>query len=131
MAFSGLVTRPPRRRSRRQADRRCHTGASWEGRALTSSKAEVSLPLPVQLTFLRAALAGWLTVEIDARAGYKISALDVENALLAHPAVREVAVVGIPDERLGQKVALSFVPPMLCPAHHETLNLMSSCARGR
>ena len=36
-------------------------------------------------------------------AGYKISAMDVENALLAHPAVREVAVVGIPDEQLGQK----------------------------
>ena len=37
-------------------------------------------------------------------AGYKISALDVENAMMRHPAVREVAVVGIPDEALGQKV---------------------------
>ncbi len=32
--------------------------------------------------------------------------MDVENALLTHPDVREVAVVGIPDEQLGQKARL-------------------------
>jgi len=36
------------------------------------------------------------------RGGYKIAPDDVTRALEAHPAVREAAVVGIPDARLGQ-----------------------------
>jgi acetyl-CoA synthetase len=35
-------------------------------------------------------------------AGWTLSALEIERALLAHPAVREAAVVGVPDERRGQ-----------------------------
>ena len=65
----------------------------------------------------------WLTFGSFVCAGYKISALDVENALLAHPAVREVAVVGIPDERLGQKV----LPP--CPLWLSSVG--HACIRGR
>jgi 2-aminobenzoate-CoA ligase len=37
-------------------------------------------------------------------AGYNIAAPEVENALLAHPAVAECAVIGVPCERRGQKV---------------------------
>ena len=37
--------------------------------------------------------------------GYKISALDVERAFLSHPAVLEIAVVGVEDETWGQQVA--------------------------
>jgi 2-aminobenzoate-CoA ligase len=37
-------------------------------------------------------------------AGYNIAAPEVENALYAHPAVQECAVVGIPCEERGQKV---------------------------
>jgi 2-aminobenzoate-CoA ligase len=37
-------------------------------------------------------------------AGYNIAAPEVENALAAHPAVAECAVVGAPDERRGQIV---------------------------
>ncbi|MBJ7349568.1 MAG: O-succinylbenzoic acid--CoA ligase, partial [Rhodococcus sp.] len=33
----------------------------------------------------------------------------VEAALATHPAVRECAVVGLPDERLGQKVVVAVV----------------------
>ena len=36
--------------------------------------------------------------------GYNIGAPEVENALLAHPAVAECAVVGVPCEERGQKV---------------------------
>lgn len=36
--------------------------------------------------------------------GYNIAAPEVESALVAHPAVREVAVVGVPDEERGQMV---------------------------
>ena len=41
--------------------------------------------------------------------GYKISALDVERAFLSHPAVLEIAVVGVEDETWGQKVAAVVV----------------------
>ena len=36
--------------------------------------------------------------------GYKISALAIENVLAAHPAVREVAVVGLPHPTLGDEI---------------------------
>ncbi|KAJ1913345.1 hypothetical protein IWQ60_009255 [Tieghemiomyces parasiticus] len=45
--------------------------------------------------------------------GYKLSALEIERQLLAHPQVADVAVVGVPDETLGQTVAaiVQVVPP--------------------
>jgi len=36
--------------------------------------------------------------------GEKVSPVEVENALASIPGVREVAVIGVPDERLGQAV---------------------------
>ena len=36
--------------------------------------------------------------------GYNIAAPEVENALYAHPAVQECAVIGVPCEERGQKV---------------------------
>lgn len=43
-------------------------------------------------------------------AGYNIAGPEVEAALLAHPAVRECAVVGAPDEARRQIVAAFVVP---------------------
>jgi fatty-acyl-CoA synthase len=34
--------------------------------------------------------------------GENISSVEIEGALLRHPAVQEVAVVGLPDERWGE-----------------------------
>jgi fatty-acyl-CoA synthase len=34
--------------------------------------------------------------------GENISSIEVEGALLRHPAIQEVAVVGVPDERWGE-----------------------------
>ena len=43
------------------------------------------------------------------RGGEKVAPLDVEAALLRHPAVREVCAFGVPDARLGEKVAVAVV----------------------
>src|SRR5688572_17228925 len=42
--------------------------------------------------------------------GYNIAAPEVENALYAHPAVQECAVVGVPCEERGQRVKAFVVP---------------------
>ncbi len=41
--------------------------------------------------------------------GYRISPFEVESVLLEHPAVREVAVTGIPDPSRGQAVKATIV----------------------
>ena len=38
------------------------------------------------------------------RGGSNISPIEVEGVLMAHPAVRDAAVLGIPDATLGQRV---------------------------
>ncbi|GAB7357328.1 hypothetical protein MBLNU459_g8285t2 [Dothideomycetes sp. NU459] len=43
------------------------------------------------------------------RGGENIHPLEVENCLFAHPGVREVSVVGLPDERYGEVVAAFVV----------------------
>jgi acyl-CoA synthetase (AMP-forming)/AMP-acid ligase II len=58
---------------------------------------------------------GHLLVYVDrakdliSRGGYKISAVEIESLLSAHPKVREVAVVGMPDERLGERLCVFIV----------------------
>lgn len=47
--------------------------------------------------------------DLISRGGYKISAVEVESLLSAHPKVREVAVVGMPDERLGERLCAFVV----------------------
>ena len=46
--------------------------------------------------------------DIIISAGWTLSALEIEQALLAHPEVREAAVVGVPDERRGH-VPLAWI----------------------
>lgn len=41
--------------------------------------------------------------DVIIRNGENISALEVEQVLTSHPAVRDVAVVGLPDERTGER----------------------------
>lgn len=50
-------------------------------------------------------ILGRASVDILKSAGHKLSALEVERAILEHQAVAEVAVVGVPDETWGQVVA--------------------------
>ena len=44
------------------------------------------------------------------RGGENVYCVEVENALAAHPAVFEVAVIGVPDEVMGEKVGAVLVP---------------------
>ena len=48
-------------------------------------------------------------------AGYNIAAVEVEDALLQHPAVAECGVIGVPDEERG-RIVKAFV--VLRPGHH-------------
>jgi acyl-CoA synthetase (AMP-forming)/AMP-acid ligase II len=40
--------------------------------------------------------------------GFNVYPAEIENALLRHPDVKQAAVIGIPDERLGE-VGMAFV----------------------
>ncbi|MEW2525014.1 AMP-binding protein [Streptomyces sp. NPDC047071] len=42
--------------------------------------------------------------------GESVSSVEVEDCLLGHPAVAEVAVIGVPDERWGETVKAVVVP---------------------
>ncbi|MEL0162762.1 MAG: acyl-CoA synthetase [Halieaceae bacterium] len=50
-------------------------------------------------------IMGRSSVDIIKSGGYKLSALEIENTLLAHPQIAEVAVVGIADRTWGEAVA--------------------------
>jgi len=49
------------------------------------------------------------TKELIIRGGYNVYPSEIENVLHAHPAVVETAVVGVPDERLGEEVLAAVI----------------------
>jgi cyclohexanecarboxylate-CoA ligase len=58
---------------------------------------------------------GWLTVtgrvkDVIVRSGEKFSAKEIEDLLHAHPKVRQVAVVPIPDVAVGERACACVVP---------------------
>jgi malonyl-CoA/methylmalonyl-CoA synthetase len=55
-------------------------------------------------------ILGRLSVDIIKSGGEKLSALEIEDVLGEHPAVKEVAVVGVEDELWGEAVAAAVVP---------------------
>ncbi len=54
-------------------------------------------------------ILGRTSVDILKSGGYKLSALEIEEALRAHPEVADVGVVGIPDETWGDRVVACVV----------------------
>jgi acyl-CoA synthetase (AMP-forming)/AMP-acid ligase II len=48
--------------------------------------------------------------DILIRGGMNISAREVEEALLSHPTVAAAAVVGVPDDTLGERIGAAIVP---------------------
>jgi malonyl-CoA/methylmalonyl-CoA synthetase len=55
-------------------------------------------------------LLGRSSVDIIKSGGYKLSALEIEAALIEHPAVAEIAVIGLPDPTWGEIVTACMVP---------------------
>jgi acyl-CoA synthetase (AMP-forming)/AMP-acid ligase II len=62
--------------------------------------------------------------DVIIRKGENISAKEVEDALAGHPAVQEVAVVGLPDAALGERACAVVVPTD--PAAPPTLELLTA-----
>ena len=54
-------------------------------------------------------IVGRTSIDIIKSGGYKVGAGEVEAALLAHPSVDECAVVGVPDDDLGERIVAYVV----------------------
>lgn len=54
-------------------------------------------------------IVGRQSTDLIKSGGYRIGAGEVEAALLAHPAIAEAAVVGLPDPDLGQRIVAYVV----------------------
>lgn len=54
-------------------------------------------------------IVGRASTDLIKSGGYRIGAGEIENALLAHPGVREAAVVGTPHDDLGEQVTAYVV----------------------
>jgi acyl-CoA synthetase (AMP-forming)/AMP-acid ligase II len=55
-------------------------------------------------------IVGRTSTDILKVGGYKLSTREIEDQLATHGAVREVAVVGVPDREWGQRVVACVVP---------------------
>ncbi|XP_040185547.1 malonate--CoA ligase ACSF3, mitochondrial [Rana temporaria] len=71
-------------------------------------------------------ILGRTSVDIIKSGGYKISALEVERHLLAHPSITDVAVIGAPDAVWGQRVSAVV---KLRDGHTLSLNELKHWAR--
>lgn len=54
-------------------------------------------------------ILGRSSVDIIKTGGYKVSALEIEETLRAHPGIKECAVVGMPDPVWGERVSAALV----------------------
>jgi malonyl-CoA/methylmalonyl-CoA synthetase len=54
-------------------------------------------------------LLGRASVDIIKSGGEKVSALEIEEVFRTHPAIADCAVVGLPDEEWGERVAIAWV----------------------
>ncbi|MEO6496016.1 MAG: long-chain fatty acid--CoA ligase, partial [Solirubrobacteraceae bacterium] len=55
------------------------------------------------------------------RGGYNVYPREIEEVLYEHPAVREVAVLGVPDDSLGEEVGAAIALKDGCEATEEEL----------
>ncbi|MFC9786271.1 acyl-CoA synthetase [Rhodococcus sp. NPDC127528] len=98
MLFDGYLNRPDA------------TAASWtaDGWFVTGDVAAIDAD-----GFHR--IVGRESTDLIKSGGYRIGAGEVETSLLGHPSVREVAVVGLADDDLGQRVVAFVVGDTVDP----------------
>ncbi|XP_076989403.1 malonate--CoA ligase ACSF3, mitochondrial isoform X2 [Tamandua tetradactyla] len=72
-------------------------------------------------------IRGRTSWDIIKSGGYRLSALDIERHLLAHPSIADVAVLGLPDVTWGQRVAAVVA---LHDGHSLTHRELKEWARG-
>jgi malonyl-CoA/methylmalonyl-CoA synthetase len=73
-------------------------------------------------------ILGRSSVDIIKTGGYKVSALEIEEVLLAHPGIAECAVVGIADPEWGERVSAAVVTR---DGEELTLEVLRAWARER
>jgi fatty acid CoA ligase FadD36 len=72
-------------------------------------------------------VVGRQSMDIIKTGGFKVGAGEVEAVLMGHPAVHEVAVVGAPDDDLGQRI-VAYVVPAGSPSDVDTAALVQLVA---
>jgi fatty acid CoA ligase FadD36 len=97
--FSGYLNRP-------EATAAAHTPDGW---FRTGDAATVDVDGVHRIV-------GRTAVDLIKTGGFRVGAGEVEDALLAHPAVREAAVVGAPDDDLGERIVAYVVADGATPA---------------
>jgi malonyl-CoA/methylmalonyl-CoA synthetase len=73
-------------------------------------------------------ILGRSNVDIIKTGGFKVSALEIEEELRTHPAIRECAVVGLEDPEWGERIAVAIE---LADGSGLTLDELRSWARER
>ncbi len=77
-------------------------------------------------------IVGRASVDLIKSGGYRIGAGEIEGVLLGHAAVAECAVVGVPDDDLGQRIVAFVVPaqqPTLWPGEELAAELIDLVVR--
>ncbi|QDO88007.1 AMP-binding protein [Ornithinimicrobium ciconiae] len=69
--------------------------------------------------------------DLIVRGGVNISPVRTENALAAHPGVRSVAVIGIPDDRLGERICAVITPQGPAPTLAELVAFLTDAGLPR
>jgi malonyl-CoA/methylmalonyl-CoA synthetase len=68
------------------------------------------------------AIVGRSGTDLIKSGGYKIGAGEIENALLEHPGVAEAAVLGVPDDDLGERIVAHVVAAGEPPTERELID---------
>ena len=68
------------------------------------------------------AIVGRSATDLIKSGGYKIGAGEIENALLEHAGVAEAAVIGVPDDDLGERIVAHVVPAGEAPTERELID---------